>query len=84
MIRKIKGLSEFPAEANEHATGDVISHLFMSTDLTQQDGKSIHVNLLPNSSHLEVSNLIFVFHFIFKYISGWEMSKLLDITLFIL
>ena len=54
MIRKIKGLSEFPAEANEHATGDVISHLFVSTDIKHGD-QSIHVNLLPNSSHLEVS-----------------------------
>ena len=57
MLRKIKGLSEFPEEAHSIATGDVLSHLSVSTDFKIDDENSIHVSLLPNSSFLEVCSL---------------------------
>jgi len=54
MFRKIKGLSEFPEEACDIATGDVLSHLNVTTKFNVDDKNSIHVSLLPNSSFLEV------------------------------
>uniref|UniRef100_H2Y7B6 2-oxoadipate dehydrogenase complex component E1 n=1 Tax=Ciona savignyi TaxID=51511 RepID=H2Y7B6_CIOSA len=53
MLRKIKGLSEFPDEALSIATGDVLSHLSVSNDFKYEDGRKLHVNLIPNPSHLE-------------------------------
>ena len=53
MLRKIKGKSEFPADVMHTATGDVLSHLNTST-VCHYNEKPIKINLLPNSSHLEV------------------------------
>ncbi len=39
--------------------GDVLSHLYQSVDLNV-DGKSVHVSLLPNPSHLEAVNPVTV------------------------
>ncbi|CAF0997885.1 unnamed protein product [Adineta steineri] len=57
MIRKIKGKNEFPKDVK--TTGDVLSHLYTSTDLTY-DGKTLHVSLIPNPSHLEANNPVAV------------------------
>lgn len=54
MLSKIQGNSEFPSDVLYTASGDVLSHLNTSTTCQYDDG-SIKVNLLPNSSHLEVS-----------------------------
>lgn len=77
MFRKMKGLSEFPEEALSVAVGDVLSHLNVSTDLTMEDGKSLHVTLVSNPSHLEASfTNLFVFiymnttrHLCFRYLT---------------
>ncbi|XP_078039369.1 putative 2-oxoadipate dehydrogenase complex component E1 homolog [Augochlora pura] len=53
LFRKLRGLSEFPAEVK--TTGDVISHLVSSTDL-DINGKNLHVSMLRNPSHLEAVN----------------------------
>ncbi|GAV02522.1 hypothetical protein RvY_13077-2 [Ramazzottius varieornatus] len=58
MFRKISGKSEFPDDVK--ATGDVLSHLFTSTDLTAEDGKKLHFSLIPNPSHLEANNPVAV------------------------
>ncbi|XP_078489091.1 2-oxoadipate dehydrogenase complex component E1-like [Ciona intestinalis] len=58
MIQKIKGFSEFPDEAMSVATGDVLSHLSMSTVLVFEEGRNLHVNLIPNPSHLEAENTV--------------------------
>ncbi|CAF4158009.1 unnamed protein product, partial [Rotaria magnacalcarata] len=50
MFRKIKGKREFPNDVK--STGDVLSHLYTTTDLIY-DGKNVHVSLIPNPSHLE-------------------------------
>ena len=52
MFRKMKGLTELPEGAK--GIGDVLSHLYTSVDLERQ-GKQVHVSLIPNPSHLEVS-----------------------------
>ncbi|UJR09540.1 hypothetical protein I4U23_013777 [Adineta vaga] len=57
MFRKIKGKHEFPKDVK--STGDVLSHLYTSTDLTY-DGKTLHVSLIPNPSHLEANNPVAV------------------------
>ncbi|RUS74783.1 hypothetical protein EGW08_017450 [Elysia chlorotica] len=53
MFRKMKGMSELPPGAQ--GTGDVLSHLYTSVDLTFDD-KVVHVSLIPNPSHLEANN----------------------------
>lgn len=53
LFRKLRGIPEFPNEAK--ATGDVISHFISSVDFNTT-GKSLHVSLLPNPSHLEAVN----------------------------
>ncbi|CAF3579917.1 unnamed protein product [Rotaria socialis] len=57
MFRKIKGKREFPNDVK--STGDVLSHLYTTTDLTY-DGKNVHVSLIPNPSHLEANNPVAV------------------------
>jgi len=57
MFRKIQGKHEFPK--NVKSTGDVLSHLYSSTDLTY-NGKNLHVSLIPNPSHLEANNPVAV------------------------
>lgn len=57
MFRKLKGKYEFPDEFR--GTGDVLSHLTSSTDISY-GGKSVHVTLIPNPSHLEANNPVAV------------------------
>ncbi|XP_071963051.1 2-oxoadipate dehydrogenase complex component E1-like [Antedon mediterranea] len=52
MFRKMRGKTEYPESAP--STGDVVSHLYQSVDL-QYEGKSLHVSLIPNPSHLEAN-----------------------------
>jgi probable 2-oxoglutarate dehydrogenase E1 component DHKTD1 len=52
MFQKMLGKPEFDLSQANGATGDVLSHLFTSTDLKYGD-KAIHISLLPNPSHLE-------------------------------
>nr|XP_034185843.1 probable 2-oxoglutarate dehydrogenase E1 component DHKTD1 homolog, mitochondrial isoform X1 [Osmia lignaria] len=53
LFRKLRGFSEFPD--NVITSGDVISHLVSSTDLTIGE-KKLHVTMLRNPSHLEAVN----------------------------
>lgn len=54
MFRKMKGLSEFPDGTHEYYTGDVLSHLTSSNDMTFENAENpFHVTILPNPSHLE-------------------------------
>lgn len=53
LFRKLRGIPEFPDNAK--ATGDVISHFISSMDFNTT-GKSLHVSILPNPSHLEAVN----------------------------
>jgi len=53
MFQKMKGKREFPP--NVVGDGDVLSHLTSSLDLTFE-GRSVHVTLIPNPSHLEAAN----------------------------
>ncbi|XP_055587135.1 probable 2-oxoglutarate dehydrogenase E1 component DHKTD1 homolog, mitochondrial [Uranotaenia lowii] len=53
IFRKFKGLPEFPADAK--AMCDIASHFHTSTDITVR-GKTIHLNMLHNPSHLEAVN----------------------------
>eukprot|EP00794_Sanderia_malayensis_P020276 gene20276-22262_t len=53
MFAKMKGNPEFASDLKY--SGDVLSHLYASTDL-QFHGKDLHVSLLPNPSHLESIN----------------------------
>ncbi|OAD60605.1 hypothetical protein WN48_05122, partial [Eufriesea mexicana] len=53
LFRKLQGYSEFPNDVI--ATGDVISHFVSSTNLNI-NGKSLHVTMLRNPSHLEAVN----------------------------
>jgi probable 2-oxoglutarate dehydrogenase E1 component DHKTD1 len=53
LFSKIKGNSEFPAHLP--VTGDVLSHLAISTDIKIGNG-SLHVSMLHNPSHLEAAN----------------------------
>eukprot|EP01088_Endostelium_zonatum_P016341 TRINITY_DN438_c1_g1_i1.p1 TRINITY_DN438_c1_g1~~TRINITY_DN438_c1_g1_i1.p1 ORF type:complete len:943 (-),score=241.02 TRINITY_DN438_c1_g1_i1:28-2823(-) len=64
IFRKAKGGNETPDDANklnplEHApeagNGDVMSHIAHSVDL-DYEGKSLHVSLIHNPSHLEAAN----------------------------
>ena len=68
MLRKIKGLSEFSIDAQFNATGDVLSHLSISTDMAFDYNKNsfLHVNVLPNSSFLEVCVQCYCYFFNFK------------------
>ncbi|PIK44087.1 putative 2-oxoglutarate dehydrogenase E1 component DHKTD1, mitochondrial-like [Apostichopus japonicus] len=50
MFRKIDGFTEFPSTAS--CWGDVVSHLYCSRDI-DYNGHNLHVNFLPNPSHLE-------------------------------
>ena len=52
IFHKLTGKRELPVGAQ--GTGDVLSHLYQSVDLNVA-GKTVHVSLLPNPSHLEVS-----------------------------
>ncbi|KAI8895238.1 thiamine diphosphate-binding protein [Globomyces pollinis-pini] len=54
LFSKVKGNSEFPDDLP--VTGDVISHLAISTDLDLGTGKPLHVSMLHNPSHLEAAN----------------------------
>ncbi|KAJ3124807.1 hypothetical protein HK098_000847 [Nowakowskiella sp. JEL0407] len=55
LFHKIKGNSEF--HENDPATGDVISHLAQTVDLSYAESKNrIRVSLLNNPSHLEAVN----------------------------
>ena len=60
LFRKIKGLSEFPRNVMSIATGDVLSHLFISTDLLFHVDQKLHISLLPCPSHLEVRCLLLI------------------------
>lgn len=53
LFNKLRGFSEFPDATK--CTGDVISHLISSTNLSI-DEKSLHVTMLRNPSHLEIVN----------------------------
>ncbi|ORZ14017.1 dehydrogenase E1 and transketolase domain-containing protein 1 [Absidia repens] len=53
LFHKMKGQSELPEDTFHSA--DVISHLVNNPNLTY-DGKSLHVSLLSNPSHLEAIN----------------------------
>lgn len=55
VFNKIRGNPEFDAETAPGATGDVIQHFGMSRNM-EYNGKPVKVELLPNPSHLEVSN----------------------------
>ena len=52
IFHKMKGYPEF-ADGTK-GSGDVLSHLGTSVNLTM-GGKSVHVSLLNNPSHLEVN-----------------------------
>ncbi|XP_046848415.1 probable 2-oxoglutarate dehydrogenase E1 component DHKTD1, mitochondrial isoform X2 [Xenia sp. Carnegie-2017] len=53
VFSKIIGKPEFP----EHlGTGDVASHLSISTDVNYGGEKPLHVSLIPNPSHLEAQD----------------------------
>jgi probable 2-oxoglutarate dehydrogenase E1 component DHKTD1 len=52
LFHKLKGNSEFPPELQ--GTGDVISHIGISTELDY--GKKLAVSLITNPSHLEAIN----------------------------
>jgi probable 2-oxoglutarate dehydrogenase E1 component DHKTD1 len=54
LFNKIKGNSEL-AEGLP-VSGDVISHLAISTDLDYGQAKPLHVSMLHNPSHLEAAN----------------------------
>ncbi|CAB1322714.1 unnamed protein product [Coregonus sp. 'balchen'] len=54
MFRKMRGLSEFPADSP--SIGDVLSHLTSSVDLDFGAAHPLHVTMLPNPSHLEAIN----------------------------
>ncbi|KAJ1918378.1 hypothetical protein IWQ60_007513 [Tieghemiomyces parasiticus] len=54
LFHKVQGNSEFPAGLP--ATGDVLSHLTHTPDLDYGTGRSLHVTMLPNPSHLEAVN----------------------------
>ncbi|RIB30188.1 dehydrogenase E1 and transketolase domain-containing protein 1 [Gigaspora rosea] len=54
LFHKIKGNSEFPEDLP--ATGDVLSHLAISSTLGYGSAKPITVSLLHNPSHLEAVN----------------------------
>lgn len=53
IFRKFKGHPEFPVDAR--AMCDIASHFHTSTDLTV-GGKTFHLNMLHNPSHLEAVN----------------------------
>ncbi|XP_037921992.1 probable 2-oxoglutarate dehydrogenase E1 component DHKTD1 homolog, mitochondrial [Hermetia illucens] len=55
LFHKLQGNSEFPDDVK--AMSDVIMHYHVSDDITV-NGKSIHVNILRNPSHLEVVNAV--------------------------
>jgi probable 2-oxoglutarate dehydrogenase E1 component DHKTD1 len=55
VFAKVKGVPEYPSTESHVCTGDVLSHIAQSVDLTYQ-GKSTHVSLLHNPSHLEAIN----------------------------
>ncbi|XP_074656745.1 2-oxoadipate dehydrogenase complex component E1-like isoform X2 [Tubulanus polymorphus] len=57
MLRKMKGLSEFPPGVK--GAGDVLSHLHTSINLKYGE-KDVHVSLIPNPSHLEANNPVAV------------------------
>ncbi|CDQ91281.1 unnamed protein product [Oncorhynchus mykiss] len=54
MFRKMRGLSEFPADSP--SIGDVLSHLTSSVELDFGAAHPLHVTMLPNPSHLEAIN----------------------------
>uniref|UniRef100_A0A182JSU8 Transketolase-like pyrimidine-binding domain-containing protein n=1 Tax=Anopheles christyi TaxID=43041 RepID=A0A182JSU8_9DIPT len=53
IFKKFKGYPEFPADAQ--AMCDIASHFHTSTDITV-GGKTFHLNMLHNPSHLEAVN----------------------------
>jgi len=57
IFAKVSGFNDFPtvAGAVRPGTGDVLSHIAQSVDL-DYNGKSIHVSLIHNPSHLEAAN----------------------------
>ncbi|XP_064622382.1 2-oxoadipate dehydrogenase complex component E1-like [Lineus longissimus] len=57
MLQKMKGKREFPPGVK--GSGDVLSHLSISTDLKYGE-RSVHVSLIPNPSHLEANNPVCV------------------------
>ncbi|KAJ3294817.1 hypothetical protein HK104_003284, partial [Borealophlyctis nickersoniae] len=54
LFHKVKGNAEFPEDIP--GSGDVLSHLAISTDLNYGAQKPIHVSMLHNPSHLEAAN----------------------------
>ncbi|CAB1313384.1 unnamed protein product, partial [Coregonus sp. 'balchen'] len=54
MFRKMRGLSEFPADSP--SIGDVLSHLTSSVELDFGTAHPLKVTMLPNPSHLEAIN----------------------------
>ncbi|XP_048259184.1 probable 2-oxoglutarate dehydrogenase E1 component DHKTD1, mitochondrial isoform X2 [Haliotis rufescens] len=57
LFRKMQGKTELPEGAK--GTGDVLSHSYTSVDL-EHGGKSVHVSIIPNPSHLEANNPVAV------------------------
>ncbi|XP_052276255.1 2-oxoadipate dehydrogenase complex component E1-like isoform X2 [Dreissena polymorpha] len=57
IFQKVSGISEIPPGFK--GTGDVVSHLYTSSDLTYE-GKDLHVSFIPNPSHLEANNPVAV------------------------
>ncbi len=54
LLAKIKGNREYSENEVKFASGDIVHHYPCSTDL-RYFGKQVHINLMPNPSHLEVS-----------------------------
>lgn len=70
-FRKMSGLSEFDLDSLPRATGDVLSHLYLTTKLgygddcrenfaASDDHDKITVSLLPNPSHLDAISPVVV------------------------
>ncbi|KAJ3363706.1 hypothetical protein GGF32_003743 [Allomyces javanicus] len=57
LFAKVKGTPEYPADEADVCTGDVLSHIAQSLDLTYPQAKQpMHASLLHNPSHLEAIN----------------------------
>ncbi|KAJ3043955.1 hypothetical protein HDV00_003482 [Rhizophlyctis rosea] len=54
LFHKVKGKAEFPEDIP--GSGDVLSHLAISTDLDYGAKRKFHVSMLHNPSHLEAAN----------------------------
>ncbi|XP_050294186.1 probable 2-oxoglutarate dehydrogenase E1 component DHKTD1 homolog, mitochondrial isoform X2 [Anthonomus grandis grandis] len=54
IFNKLRGNPDFPDDYV--CSGDVLSHIISSTNLSYEDSKSVHVSVLYNPSHLEAVN----------------------------